>query len=205
MVHHAITPLRRLLEVRTAPFWITLSLTAVVTTMSADAFALVVCSPVNRATGQAREGAPLRLRTACRTTEVQIDPAAVGLQGPAGAQGPQGESGPQGPAGDPGANGTNGVACWDTDGDHACDSGEDVNGDGGCTAADCVARLSQCTPRDWQFNRTGDDSCADFGEYCIVVSDHRSFNWALTDVTYFQDCSAIPAPNQGFPTAICCK
>src|SRR5438552_4117827 len=30
----------------------------------------------------------VRVRTACRTTEVQLDPVALGLQGPPGPQGP---------------------------------------------------------------------------------------------------------------------
>jgi len=42
------------------------------------------------------------LRAACKKKEVQIDPVALGLQGPAGPKGDKGNTGPQGPAG-PGA------------------------------------------------------------------------------------------------------
>jgi len=46
----------------------------------------------------------------CRAGMTQIDPAAVGLVGPAGEQGPAGPAGEQGPAGPPGAQGPAGPA-----------------------------------------------------------------------------------------------
>lgn len=98
-------PRRRQLNVSATVLCIVASLTVVVTTMSSTAFALVVCSSVNRATGQPREGGSLRLRTTCKSTEVQVDPATVGLQGPPGPQGPTGE---QGSPGVPGAQGPTG-------------------------------------------------------------------------------------------------
>ncbi len=46
----------------------------------------------------------------CKAGMTQIDPAAVGLVGPAGEQGPAGPAGVQGPAGPPGAQGPAGPA-----------------------------------------------------------------------------------------------
>lgn len=45
------------------------------------------------------------VREACRSTETRLDPAALGLQGPAGPQGEQGSQGPAGPAGPAGPQG----------------------------------------------------------------------------------------------------
>lgn len=61
--------------------------------------ALVMCGP-KRPDGTLREGAPIRLRTVCRANELQLDPVALGLQGPAGEQGPAGATGPMGPTGE---------------------------------------------------------------------------------------------------------
>jgi len=36
-------------------------------------------------------GGTVRVRVACQSNEVQLDPVALGLQGPAGSQGPQGQ------------------------------------------------------------------------------------------------------------------
>lgn len=55
-----------------------------------------------------------------------------GMTGTTGAQGPQGTMGSQGPAG------TNGISCWDLNGNGQCDlASEDINLDGFCTVADC--------------------------------------------------------------------
>ena len=40
----------------------------------------------------------------------------------------------EGPAG---SDGTDGINCWDLNGNGACDTGEDINSDGVCTVADC--------------------------------------------------------------------
>jgi len=46
--------------------------------------------------------------------------------------------GPQGPRGNPGPKGDPGLACWDLNGNGACDPAtEDRNSDRACTAADC--------------------------------------------------------------------
>ena len=55
--------------------------------------ALVMCGP-KKPDGTLREGAPIRLRTVCRSNELQLDPVALGLQGPEGVAGPQGNPGP---------------------------------------------------------------------------------------------------------------
>lgn len=67
--------------------------------------ALVLCAPTVRRTGQVREGAPLRLRTACTARETQVDPDANGLRGPQGAAGADGTNGAPGTPGSPGLSG----------------------------------------------------------------------------------------------------
>lgn len=57
------------------------------------AHSLVMCGP-KKPDGTLRDGASIRLRTACRPNELQLDPVALGLQGPEGAAGPQGNPGP---------------------------------------------------------------------------------------------------------------
>ena len=70
--------------------------------------AAVMCVKTKK--GTAKEGAPLKLRaTACQANETQVDPVALGLQGPAGAPGAQGTQGVQGTQGNPGAPGLSGV------------------------------------------------------------------------------------------------
>ncbi len=62
-------------------------------------------------------------------------PAGVdGIVGPPGPAGIDGIAGPPGPAG---ANGTNGMNCWDSNGDGVNDASEDVNGDGAYDTLDC--------------------------------------------------------------------
>ena len=58
-----------------------------------------------------------------------------------GAQGPTGPVGPQGPTGEQGANGlnTDGVKCWDTNGNGLNDANEDSNLDGLFSVADCTS------------------------------------------------------------------
>jgi hypothetical protein len=45
-----------------------------------------------------------------------------------------------------GNSGTAGLACWDTNGNGACDPSEDVNGDGTCNALDCIGRMGPAGP-----------------------------------------------------------
>ncbi len=70
--------------------------------------------------------------TQCDTDDCQ------GQRGLTGPQGPSGADGVQGPTGATGAQGVSGLACWDLNGNRACDLGsEDVNADSQCTVADC--------------------------------------------------------------------
>ena len=69
--------------------------------MAVTAHADVLCRPKN--------GTTVRVRPACRTQEVQLDPVALGLQGPAGPTGSQGEPGVQGVAGPTGPAGMDGL------------------------------------------------------------------------------------------------
>lgn len=66
--------------------------------LAGTADAAVMC--VKAKNGVAKEGAPVKLRTACGAKEVQVDPVALGLQGPPG---------PQGDPGTPGADGADGA------------------------------------------------------------------------------------------------
>lgn len=45
----------------------------------------------------------VKIREACKPSEAQLDPVALGLQGPGGPEGPAGPAGPPGPAFDAGA------------------------------------------------------------------------------------------------------
>ena len=73
--------------------------------------AIVFCGRKDHATGSVRDGASIKLRdSACRGSEVQLDPEALGLQGRPGPQGAAGPPGPDGVQGPEGANGKPGVA-----------------------------------------------------------------------------------------------
>ncbi len=74
---------------------------------------------------------------------VAANPGPVGPQGEIGPQGPQGVQGDAGPQGDPG---TDGLHCWDLDGDAVCDSWEDVNMDSVCDASDCIGPVGPQGP-----------------------------------------------------------
>src|SRR4051812_10801129 len=66
------------------------------------AAALVMCGRKGRS-GEVAEGASIKLRDVCRTSEVQVDPMELNLQGPTGDPGTVGPPGPVGPPGVPGA------------------------------------------------------------------------------------------------------
>jgi hypothetical protein len=69
--------------------------------IAGTADAAVMCTKTKK--GVAKEGAPIKLRaTSCLATEVEVDPVALGLQGPAGTAGAQGNQGLQGEQGPPG-------------------------------------------------------------------------------------------------------
>jgi len=69
---------------------------------SSRAEALVLCAP------KSGEGT-VRVREACKPNETQLDPVALGLQGPPGPKGDTGDPGPQGPMGLQGDRGLQGL------------------------------------------------------------------------------------------------
>jgi hypothetical protein len=107
--------------------------------IAGTADAAVMCTKAKK--GAAKEGAPIKLRaTSCLATEVEVDPVALGLQGPAGAAGAQGNQGSQGLQGPPGLSGVevitgNGNAVISSPGTStataSCPAGKKVLGGGG--------------------------------------------------------------------------
>lgn len=75
-----------------------------------EAGALVLCGKRHPATGLVREGSTILVRTTCKASEIQMDPDALGLRGPAGAVGPAGAPGADGDDGLAGAVGPTGPA-----------------------------------------------------------------------------------------------
>jgi hypothetical protein len=76
--------------------------------IAGTADAAVMCTKAKK--GVAKEGAPIKLRaTSCLATEVEVDPVALGLQGPAGTAGAQGNQGNQGLQGEQGPPGLSAV------------------------------------------------------------------------------------------------
>lgn len=69
--------------------------------------AAVLCGRQTPA-GTLADGATLRVRTTCRSTEVAVNPVALGLQGPEGPAGAVGPAGPTGASGSPGLPGLQG-------------------------------------------------------------------------------------------------
>lgn len=158
--------------------------------MSCPATATVMCAAKKSLTGGLREGSSIRLRAACRTSEIQVDPVALGLRGPQGPPGDRGEAGPSGPTGDAGlqgvpgepgetgaqgAPGVAGLSCWDRNASGSCDPEEDVNGSGACAADDCsgTAPLT-CTIRRADFDPRqgfggGTAVCAAYSESCVAA------------------------------------
>lgn len=75
---------------RAAPLLVAIAL------LTGTAHAVVLCA---RQRPDGTFSAAVKIREACRATEQQLDPAALGLQGPPGPAGTPGEPGPTGPAG----------------------------------------------------------------------------------------------------------
>ena len=71
----------RLLPWRHAVAAAWLGVTVAMLASSTDAGATVLCAAFNRTTGTLREGATLKVRTTCKASEQQVDPAAIGIQG----------------------------------------------------------------------------------------------------------------------------
>ena len=87
---------------------------ALLLVVPAESHALVMCGP-KKPDGTVREGASIKLRSACKPNEVQVDPVALGLQGPQGPPGPSGMDGADGATGPTGATGP-GVFAVDANG-----------------------------------------------------------------------------------------
>ncbi len=79
------------------------------------------------------------------------DPGPMGTMGNPGAPGQDGEDGTDGTNGTNGSNGSNGsagLACWDLNGNAACDvAQEDRTGDLACTVADCQGAVGPQGPQ----------------------------------------------------------
>lgn len=137
----------------------------------ATATALVMCGLTDRSTGELREGAPIRVRSACRSSETQVDPIALGLQGPPGESGPAGADGLAGAPGTAGRDGIDGIACWDLDADFTCDPEEDLAEPFGCDPADCAGpRLDSCALRGLSAPLTAApvSTACEPGERCVI-------------------------------------
>ncbi len=95
---------------------------SVVIPVTADA--VVMCAKVKSSTGEIREGTPIKLRTVCRPNEEQLDPDALGLQGPPGDDGVDGLDGGPGQSADFGScvRRDVSVASWAPTG--SCEPGE---------------------------------------------------------------------------------
>jgi len=70
-----------------------------------------------------------------RIDSIELTP---GPTGPQGEQGPIGLTGDRGPQG---LDGSSGLNCWDSNGNHAQDVDEDINGDGIFNALDCISSV----------------------------------------------------------------
>jgi hypothetical protein len=62
------------------PLRLALVLVLLSSAVPTPATALVLCAKHNRKTGAITDGAPLKLRTTCKTSETQVDPGSIGLQ-----------------------------------------------------------------------------------------------------------------------------
>lgn len=122
-----------------------------------NAGAEVLCARKTRS-GTVAEGASVKIRSTCRSNEIAVDAAALGLQGPAGNDG---------------SPGVDGLPCWDLDGDATCDAEEDRDGELGCDARDCRGFSSGCTPRELPCGPTscgpGTAACEPHGETCVLA------------------------------------
>lgn len=165
----------------------------------ANAEALVLCGKVSKKTGKVREGTPIRLRTECKTSEIELDPAELGLQGPPGVPGDDGEDGADG------TNGLDGLACWDVDADHECDVDEDLVLPTGCGPEDCRGEdgvVGVCESRNLVFPSNGDSTCSEVGKSCLFVYTGVRLTNApvLNVVSPLEPCTSNPSTGW----ALCC-
>ena len=107
-------------------------------TLGAVANAAVLCA---RPRTDGTFNASVRIREMCRANERQLDPSALGLQGPLGPQGPVGPSGPQGAIGTQGPAGP-GLAVKDVKGTVVGQVLQEVNAGSGRAAVPCRGALT---------------------------------------------------------------
>src|SRR5262245_52071984 len=84
----------------------TLTLLIAVASLASPSCAAVLCA---RARPDGTFNTTIKLRASCHAPETQLDPVALGLQGPPGASGSPGAAGIQGPKGDKGDEGAQGA------------------------------------------------------------------------------------------------
>jgi hypothetical protein len=95
------------------------------------------------------------------TTDTASIDLTIGSAGPPGPEGKPGKDGKDGQNGLPGRDGTNGLACWDLNGNRLSDPAEDRNSDGSFTAMDCqgpaglAAAATSVSAQGWSTKRTG--------------------------------------------------
>lgn len=106
--------------------------------LATNAHAFVLCSARVPTTGLPRDGGTVKLRVTCRSTEAQLDPVALALQGPAGPPGPVGTSGSPGPTGPQGPAGPGAIPCLTQVGSEAYFTGCNVNVRSGSGATDGI-------------------------------------------------------------------
>jgi hypothetical protein len=154
--------------------------------------AAVMCVKTKK--GAAKEGAPIKLRaSACLANETEVDPIALGLQGPAGTQGPAGAAGAQGTPGAPGLSGVEVVtaagnavvsASGTSTATASCPSGKKVIGGGvafvpivaGTVSAQRIEESRPVTtePQGWTVSMTAtvnEDWRADAHAVCATATD----------------------------------
>ena len=124
--------------------------------MSASASAAVLC---RTSTGL------VAVRDACKRGETQLDPVALGLQGPPGPTGPQGDKGDPGPAGAPGATGPMG-----SQGPQGIAGPPGPQGAEGPQGPPGILGALSCTqrwPQSLSSGMTGAQVCAAYEEFCV--------------------------------------
>lgn len=108
----------------------------------------------------------------------------TGVMGPQGAKGNTGAIGPQGLmglTGEKGDSGTEGLSCWDLNGDGGADAAEDINGDGFWNALDCRGTplsSSGSVPIIWSGSCSITGKLASIGwlQHCASVEDFNTAN-----------------------------
>ncbi len=173
-----------------------IALAATLLGLPAHTQATVMCAAKRAATAVLREGAPIRLRTACRSNEVQVDPVSLGLQGPQGVPGPPGEPGATGPDGQPGAAGPQGPQ-----GELGIQGPPGPTGPAGdpgpVTSLQCVVRNESL----YAYS-TGYELCAAIGKTCVAGQLLRVYN---SGSTVYQDWPFNDCSQTRQQAVICCS